>query len=344
VVNKIRVLVAGGAGFLGSVICESLADKGFEVYSFDKFPSQEPSEGVHELLGDLTRRSDFDRLPGEFDVVINAAAALPLKRDAAAHKSTNVDGNRILMEWAQNVHVRQYIYVSSSAVYGVPSVPSVSTSTPLKPFESYGKSKMEAEADGERFWADRPTVTYAIIRPRTIVGPGRGGIFASLFRWGQLGLPIPVISAGSNVYQFVHPYDVAELVCRVAKNNESGIFNLGGHGASSMKESLHYALTAAGLSPKFLRINRTVFSLTANFLRLSGLGPFAPYQIRMYGESLYFDDSQPTSRSSSEALAETFRHLAKKSNSTTQSGSSPHQTEPKFALLGLLAFFKKGKK
>lgn len=341
-VDKPRVLVAGGAGFLGSVICASLAHEGFEVFSFDKFESPDPSRPVREFVGDLTNRGDLDRLPNAFDVVINAAAALPLKRDATAHKSTNVDGNRILMEWAEDVRVRQYIYVSSSAVYGVPAKPAVSVSTSLNPFESYGKSKLEAEADGAKFWASFPEVAYSIIRPRTIVGPGRGGIFASLFRWGQLGLPIPVVESGNNVYQFVHPSDVADLLCRVAKNNERGIFNLGGHSAASMRDSLQFALSAAGLSPKFMKINRKVFSLIANFLRITGLGPFAPYQIRMYGESLYFEDSEATSQSSSDALAATFKHLAQNSPSDSRAGSSPHQTEPKFALLRFLEFLKKG--
>ncbi len=334
---KSRVLVAGGSGFLGSVISNYLSEVGFEVTSFDQNVTNSLHPNIIQIQGNLTNASDLKRVSGSFNVVINAAAALPLKRDASAHRSTNILGNRNLLEWSTGAGSKHFIYISSSAVYGVPDSPSVSISTPTKPFESYGISKLEAEAYCSEFLSDLPEVVYTAIRPRTIVGPGRAGIFASLYTWAKSGLPVPVIGDGLNVYQFVHPTDVAKLVANVIREGLGGTINLGGHSPEPLLHALATSLESAGIKPKFIHINSKGFAFAANLLRVTGLGPFAPYQIRMYGESLYFEDSAKTGHSSSQALRETFQSLANRSEEDSQSQGSPHQTEPSFPLLKLYA-------
>ena len=74
--------------------------------------------------------------------------------------------------------------------------------------ESYGRAKLEGERLFTKYIDQGLNVT--IIRPRTILGHGRMGIFQILFEWINKGVNIPVLNDGANNYQFVHASDLAE--------------------------------------------------------------------------------------------------------------------------------------
>ena len=79
-----------------------------------------------------------------------------------------------------------------------------------KPMENYGKAKYKAEKICQNYISEN--LDIIIIRPRTILGHGRLGIFQILFEWIREGKNIPVLGKGDNIYQFVHADDLADAI------------------------------------------------------------------------------------------------------------------------------------
>ena len=112
------------------------------------------------------------------------------------------------------------VHLSSSAVFGIPESNPVRRDTVPNPVEPYGAAKLAAEWACLRAATDRLDVT--IVRPRTIVGHGRLGIFALLFDWIADGADPFVLGDGSNRYQFVHADDLAALCVSAAGRQWTG--------------------------------------------------------------------------------------------------------------------------
>src|SRR5579883_37380 len=167
-----RYLVTGGAGFLGINLIRHLLDKGHAVTSLDIGDFDYPErDRVRVVRGDVRSRADLDRAfegMGAGDVVVHAAAALPLYSEADIH-STEVDGTRATLEAAERAGVDRFIHVSSTAVYGVPDHHPLVESDRLDGVGPYGKAKVEAERVCEAFRARGMCVT--ILRPKSFVGP-----------------------------------------------------------------------------------------------------------------------------------------------------------------------------
>src|SRR4030095_10518627 len=117
------------------------------------------------------------------------------------------------------------IYVSSSAVFGAPKSNPVTEETPPSPGEAYGRAKLEGETLC-RYYANRG-LDVTIIRPRTIMGHGRLGIFQILFEWIRGGYNIPVLGRGDNRYQFVHADDLADACLLSAERKGPSVYNCG---------------------------------------------------------------------------------------------------------------------
>ena len=141
------------------------------------------------------------------DVVHHNVAQVPLARDRDLFRTVNVDGTALLLQECERAGVRKVVHTSSSAVFGVPRSNPVTRDTPPAPGEAYGRAKLDAEELCRA--ALSRGLDVSVVRPRTIVGPGRLGIFAILFDWIADGVDVPVLGRGDNRYQFVHADDLA---------------------------------------------------------------------------------------------------------------------------------------
>ena len=137
--------------------------------------------GVEEVGGDVRDASAAARLVAGAEVVVHAAAALPIRGAATEIRSVNVDGTATVLAAAIEAGVRRAVFISSTAVYGVPDHHPIRESDALVGVGAYGGSKIEAEgvcrAFGER------GLEVVIVRPKTFLGPERLGVFEILFDW-----------------------------------------------------------------------------------------------------------------------------------------------------------------
>ena len=281
-----RVLVTGGSGFLGSATVRHLRARGDAVRIFDLQDASDRPPGVEFIAGDVRDPRAVARALADIDVVHHQIAQVPLAKDVHLLHTVNVDGTENILAEAARRGVQKVVVVSSSAVYGVPDRVPIDGQTPPRPAEAYGRAKLAAEVRAH-VWQQRG-LDVAIVRPRTILGAGRLGIFQLLFEWVRRGRPIYTLGNGNNRYQFVHVDDLADL-CLRAERQGPGIWLGGTTAFGTMRELLvhlvAHAHTASPVRPLPLRVTQLAMDWTSRL----GFSPLAGYHALAYGRDIWFD-------------------------------------------------------
>jgi len=282
-----RSLVTGGAGYFGEVIVGKLLDRGEDVVVFDLNVSPLAHPRLTQVRGDVR---DLDVLRAAVQgvtAVYHNVAQVPLAKDKALFWSVNRDGTRNVLQAALEARAERLVYTSSSAVFGVPKSNPVTEATEPTPMEDYGRAKYAAELLCHEF--EQGGLPVAIVRPRTILGHGRLGIFQILFEWIYRGLNVPVLGRGDNIYQFVHASDLADACILARDAPKGGTYNIGASGFGTMRETLEDVIRHAGTCSSVRSVPRRLAEFGMRVTNAVGLSPLAAYHVLMYGESLYFD-------------------------------------------------------
>ncbi|WP_322799260.1 NAD(P)-dependent oxidoreductase [Thermoflexus sp.] len=243
-----RVLITGGAGFFGFHMANKLLQHGHEVVLLDiaDYIEEDYAGPVSFNKGDVRNRGMVDRVMQGVDAVIHAAAALPLWPRQEIF-SVNVEGTRTVLESALAHGVRRVVFVSSTAVYGIPKKHPILEDDPLHGVGPYGQSKILAEQVCQSFRERGLIVT--IIRPKTFIGPGRLGVFQILFDWVERGKPIPIIGSGRNRYQLLDVDDLTDaivLALTADADRVNDTFNIGAERFGTVREDVQALCDHAG--------------------------------------------------------------------------------------------------
>ena len=280
-------LITGGSGYFGSLLRDRLRARGQAVRVFDLSDADDRARDVSFLQGDVRDATRLKEAIAGCDAIFHCVAQVPLAKDKELFHSVNVQGTENLLRAALEAKVRKVIYVSSSAVFGVPESNPVTEETPPTPGEAYGRAKLEAETLSHDYAKRGLDVT--IIRPRTIMGHGRLGIFQILFEWIREGYNVPVFGRGDNVYQFVHADDLAEACILAAVRPGATIYNCGAAKFGTMREALEKLCAHAKTGSKVRSVPMSPAVCLMNLTSALGLSPLGAYHALMYGRSLYFD-------------------------------------------------------
>jgi len=240
-------LITGGAGFLGINLCRHLLTLGYSVRSLDIAPFEYPEKNVvNAIQGDIRDPAAVERAMSDAHAVIHCAAALPLSSRAEII-STGVDGTRVLLQRALQGRVARFIYISSTAVYGIPDHHPLREEDKLCGVGPYGESKIEAEGLCLQFRSKG--LCLPILRPKSFVGPERLGVFELLYEWAYDGKNFPVLGSGSNRYQLLDVADLCEVIARCMtydSNIVDDTFNVGAMEFGTMRENFQAVLDRAG--------------------------------------------------------------------------------------------------
>ncbi len=223
---------------------------------------------MEEIVGDVRDLAAARDLVAGADVVVHAAAALPIQAAANAIRSVNVDGTATVLAAALEAGVRRAIFISSTAVYGVPERHPIREDDPLVGVGAYGGSKIEAEAVCRAF--ELRGLETVIVRPKTFLGPERLGVFEILFDWIREGRRIPILGDGSNRYQLLAVDDLVEAVVRCFGAPVAGqALNVGAARFGSVRDDLGVLCAHAGSGSRLLPVPARPAELALRGLELA---------------------------------------------------------------------------
>ena len=285
--------ISGGAGFLGLHLARRLLADGHDVRTLDVVPLDDPGlEGsVEELRGDVRDPAAAARLATGADVVVHAAAALPIQATREKIRSVNVEGTGVTFAAALEAGVGRAILISSTAVYGVPKVHPLFEDSPLVGVGHYGESKIEAERVAEK--AGRRGLGVVVLRPKTFVGPERLGVFEILFDWIREGRRIPILGDGSNRYQLLAVEDLVEATVAAASADVAGkTFNIGATEFGTVHSDLEALIAHAGSGSRLRRVPARPAELALRALELARLSPLAEWHYRTAHRDSFVDVSK----------------------------------------------------
>jgi len=271
-----KILVTGGAGFLGINLIRYLLDKNYEIVSLDisDFNYPDVADKIKIIKGDIRNSITVEQAMIGVDAVIHTAAALPLYSSDEIY-TTDVKGTRLLLTGAYNNKVRRFIHISSTAVYGIPNHHPIYETDKLVGVGPYGRAKIEAENICLGF--REKGMCIPIIRPKSFIGPERLGVFALFYDWAKDGKNFPMIGQGDNRYQLLDVEDLCEAIYRcltLPKEIVNDTFNIGAKEFKTMREDYQTVLDYAGFGKKIVSLPKTPVILALkilSFLRLSPL-------------------------------------------------------------------------
>jgi len=242
-------LITGGAGFIGSHVCERLLRDGHSVWALDDLnPFYDPQfkrRNLRDLQalakpfefchGDITDRAAVEEIFSSvrFDQVIHLAARAgvrPSMAEPALYQRVNVEGTVNVIEAARVHGVKKITMASSSSVYGLNSrIPFSETDVVSTPISPYAASKLACESVGH-VWHHLYGMDVAMLRFFTVYGPRQRPDLA-IYKFAKLilaGKPIPVFGDGGAARDYTFVTDtVSGIIACTQKEVGYEIFNLG---------------------------------------------------------------------------------------------------------------------
>lgn len=248
-------LVTGGAGFLGINLIRYLLRRGYAVRSMDIADFDYPERLLVDVMqSDIRDPTAVERALCGVEVVVHCAAALPRSTPAEIH-STDVQGTDCLLRHAEHTGLSRFIFISSTAVYGIPDHHPIVETDRLHGVGPYGEAKIEAEEDCLRY--RRAGLCVPILRPKSFVGPERLGVFELLYDWAYRGRNFPVLGSGENLYQLLDVEDLCEVIYRCMQLDRAVVndtFNVGAKEFGSLRESFQAVLDRAGHGKRIISL------------------------------------------------------------------------------------------
>lgn len=244
-----RVLLSGGAGFIGSHVYDRLVKDGHEVLVIDNLATGRldnlPTSGkiiIEDISGTSWQQQAHAFDPEAF---IHLAAQVSVGRsvsDASQDAMTNINGTIKVLDFCRTVGVRKVVLASSAAVYGQPVSLPINEDHPIGPLSPYGVSKFAAE-QYFRLYGHLWAIPYVVLRFSNVYGPrqipdGESGVVAIFVDALARGEPVVIHGDGSQVRDFIYVEDVAHAVIKSLSVEQSHILNIGTGKSTSIMDLL----------------------------------------------------------------------------------------------------------
>lgn len=264
---RVKILVTGGAGFIGSHLCQALLACRHDVTALDNFDRfydpaikksnlavASESPRFRLVTGDIRNRANVDSLLAstEFDTIVHLAARAgvrPSIEDPLLYQDVNVTGTTVLLEAARRHNITRFIFASSSSVYGnntkVPFAESDNVDLPISPYAATKKAgELLAHTYNHLFG-----INVTCLRLFTTYGPRQRPDLAihKFARLIESGKPIPFFGDGTMKRDFTYIEDIVGGVIRaIDRCNGYHIYNLGESRPVSLAALVHAIENALG--------------------------------------------------------------------------------------------------
>ncbi len=262
-----RLLVSGGAGFIGSHLVDSLLRDGHDVTVLDNFDPFYPraikerniashrAEPRWRLVEADLRNADELRvqLARDYDVIVHFAAKAgvrPSIDDPISYQDVNVRGTQNLLELAREAGIKRFVFASSSSVYGVnPRVPWSEEDHVLQPISPYASTKVSGELLGH-VYSHLYGIRFMALRFFTVYGPRQRPDLA-IHKFARLimaGQPIPVFGNGETRRDYTFIDDIIAGVRAAIDYDRSQyeVVNLGNNQTLTLRDMIACLEAALG--------------------------------------------------------------------------------------------------
>jgi UDP-glucose 4-epimerase len=237
-----RILVTGGAGFIGSHLVERLSAGGHSVRVLDNLSTgkRENLRGVDDVdfvVGDVCAVIDVDRAMEGMEAVFHLAAVASVQasvEDPVGTHGSNFMGTLNLLEAARRRRIRRFIYASSAAVYGETRELPVSEETAVCPLSPYAADKLAGE-HYLLFYARKYGLAATAFRFFNVYGPRQdpsspySGVISIFTQRIRAGEPVTIYGDGTQTRDFIYVADLAEILYRSLDNTKTDgqVLNVG---------------------------------------------------------------------------------------------------------------------
>jgi UDP-glucose 4-epimerase len=268
-----RVLVTGGAGFIGSHVAQRLHSLGWDTHVLDSLATGDSANvpaGVPLHIADIRAEGELlAALRTDYDAIVHCAAQTSVERsmkDPEFDREVNVTGTRNLLAAARETGVGRFVFISSGgAIYGETAEPATEVSVPA-PRSFYGMHKYVAEE-----FVRAAGIPFAILRPSNVYGArqrsdAEGGVL-SIFRESLMaGLPIELHGDGRQVRDFIYVGDVIDAVVLAADAQADVIWNVCSGIATTVSEVARIIGAEIGCDPVIRRKPRRAGDIDKSLL------------------------------------------------------------------------------
>lgn len=260
-----KILVTGGAGFIGYHLCRKLLENGVNITVYDDLSTgkienvKDLPKPVEFIKGDVRNIEMLEEIIGELDLIFHLAAQVSVPysmENPLKDFEINAYGTLNVLELARKKDAR-VVYTSSAAVYGKPAKTPTPENCPLKPLSFYGLSKLV----GEKYcnmYIEKYGLEASIMRIANAYGSRGHGVIADfLNKIGKNPKQLEIIGSGLQSRDFVHVLDVVEalILAATAKEAAGQTFNVGF--SKTMK-----VVDLAKMLLKILKLDETVITTT----------------------------------------------------------------------------------
>lgn len=344
-----KVFITGGAGFLGYHLVQRLKKDKHKITLYDiaDYNPEDYPKDVKLVKGDVRDLAALKEAMKGHDAVIHGAAALPLWKKEDIY-SVTIDGTRNVLDAAIANKIDRVVYISSTAVYGIPRKHPILESDPRVGVGPYGEAKIEAEKICEEYRM-RTKTCVCVIRPKTFIGTGRLGVFQILFDWVESGVKIPVFGNGKNRYQLLDVRDLCDAIelgmtGNAKKANDN--FNVGSEKFQTVREDVGALCQFAGNGSRVLGVPSTPVKIALRFFEFLHISPLYRWVYGTADKDSFVSTEKITKAlgwhsrySNSDALIESYRwYLNNKPKDADNEAGVTHRVPWK---QGILKVFKK---
>jgi UDP-glucose 4-epimerase len=267
----VRVLVTGGAGYIGSVVAERLLQEGHETTVVDDLSEGHRSavpDGARFVEADLRDRAALSRAlsGGSFDAILHLAASCLVgesMQDPGKYFENNVAAGVNLLEVALPLGADRIVFSSTAATYGDPGISPIPEGSPTDPTNPYGESKLQFErvlawygrVRGLRWIALRYFNAAGASEERGEDHEPETHLIPLVLRAAVDGTEVPIFGDdyptpdGTCVRDYIHILDLADAhldALRAMERGASGPFNLGNGAGYSVREVIRIAEEVTG--------------------------------------------------------------------------------------------------
>jgi len=258
--NIMKILVTGGAGFIGKHLVKYLLKKNHSVTIFDNFSNSTKNStsiliklGVKIIEGDIKKINEIQNASMNQNIVIHLAAKISVSESIKNPMETfqnNVDGTKNVLIACEKNNVEKIILASSAAVYGegIPKI-KLTEESKMNPISPYGKSKVKMELEIKEFEINN-NVNCIILRFFNIYGIGQtpeyAGVITKFIERIKENKPLKIFGDGFQTRDFIAIDDVIDSIYNAILYGKSGTYNIASGKITTIKEMAELMISING--------------------------------------------------------------------------------------------------